>query len=306
MQSGALTAGMMMRNAREASGLHVAALAVSMKIPVKKLEALEADRLDLLHDAVFVRALSASVCRALKIDPAPVLSQLPLTTIPRLSTDERGINAPFRTPGDSLGGAIPAMLTKPSAMIVLALLVGGLAVAFFPDIKVSDWSSEFSTRSVRQSADPSLFSPSPTEVVDVATAPAASASNMSATVTGSNEVVALPAIPVTSSSATADVNGAPASAPVLTANPSVAGSAVASSSLLVFKAKGSSWVKVVDAKGVVQLSKTLVDGDVVGASGSTPLSVIVGRVDVTDVEVRGKPFSLNSVAKENVARFEVK
>ena len=41
-QLSALTAGMMMRNAREAAGLHVAALAVSMKIPVKKLEALEA------------------------------------------------------------------------------------------------------------------------------------------------------------------------------------------------------------------------------------------------------------------------
>jgi len=37
-----LTAGMMLRKAREASGLHVAALAVSMKVPVKKLEALEA------------------------------------------------------------------------------------------------------------------------------------------------------------------------------------------------------------------------------------------------------------------------
>lgn len=30
-----LTAGQMMRNARESAGLHVAALAVSMKIPVK-------------------------------------------------------------------------------------------------------------------------------------------------------------------------------------------------------------------------------------------------------------------------------
>ena len=38
----------------------------------------------------------------------------------------------------------------------------------------------------------------------------------------------------------------------------------------------------------------------------TPLSIVVGRVDATDVEVRGQPFSLVSVAKDNVARFEVK
>jgi hypothetical protein len=34
------TAGALLREAREAQGLHVAALAVAMKVPVKKLEAL--------------------------------------------------------------------------------------------------------------------------------------------------------------------------------------------------------------------------------------------------------------------------
>ena len=38
-----LTAGALLRQAREASGLHIAALAVTMKVPVKKLEALESD-----------------------------------------------------------------------------------------------------------------------------------------------------------------------------------------------------------------------------------------------------------------------
>ena len=63
---------------------------------------------------------------------------------------------------------------------------------------------------------------------------------------------------------------------------------------------------MVDAKGVVQLSKTLSSGEVIGASGAIPLAVVIGRVDATDVEVRGKPFSLATVSKDNVARFEVK
>jgi cytoskeleton protein RodZ len=123
-----ITAGKMLRSARDAAGLHVAALAVSMKIPVKKLEALEADRLDLLHDAVFVRALAASVCRALKIDPTPILNKLPLNSAPRLNPDDRGINAPFHSSNEVAGMAIPAMLTKPSTLIVLALVLAGIAV----------------------------------------------------------------------------------------------------------------------------------------------------------------------------------
>ncbi|HYE38489.1 MAG TPA: helix-turn-helix transcriptional regulator, partial [Ramlibacter sp.] len=52
-----VTAGALLRDAREAAGLHVATLAANLKVPVRKLEALEEDRYDLLPDAVFVRAL---------------------------------------------------------------------------------------------------------------------------------------------------------------------------------------------------------------------------------------------------------
>lgn len=128
-----LTAGQMMRNARESAGLHVAALAVSMKIPVKKLEALEADRLDLLHDAVFVRALASSVCRSLKIDPAPVLNKLPVTTTPRLGSYERGINAPFRPAGEAAGVSVAALLSRPPVLIVIALLIAAAVVVFFSE-----------------------------------------------------------------------------------------------------------------------------------------------------------------------------
>ena len=62
---------------------------MSLKVPVRKLEALEDDRYDLLPDAVFVRALASSVCRTLKIDPQPVLDRLPQTAAPRLIADQR-------------------------------------------------------------------------------------------------------------------------------------------------------------------------------------------------------------------------
>lgn len=74
----------------------------------------------------------------------------------------------------------------------------------------------------------------------------------------------------------------------------------------MLRAKGSSWARVVDAKGVVQLTKTLAAGDVVKSTGVLPLSVVIGRADAVDVEVRGKALGLGSVAKDNVARFEVR
>jgi cytoskeleton protein RodZ len=319
----------MLKAAREASGLHIAALAVSMKVPVKKLEALESDRLDLLLDSVFARALASSVCRTLKIDPRPILNALPQSAVPRLDTEVRAINAPFRVPGESNAVTVPAFLTHPAALTVLALLVGVLAVALWPESRAT---GEKATALVNPTAAPSelstkspdgqpLFPPNsaaPEAVVQSLAAPA------SATTVGAPaaaEVVTqtpppLPAVAVSSKAAPAAVNSAatgmpaapvsipPKSAPVANSAGSVP--AVADLPNVSFKVKGTSWVEVTDGKGVLQLRKTLLSGESATASGVPPLIVVVGRVDATVVEVRGKPYPLEAIAKENVARFEVK
>src|SRR5438067_525008 len=96
-----ISAGTLLRRAREAAGLHVAALAVALKVPVRKLEALEEDRYEDMGDAVFIRGLASSVCRTLKADPQPVLERLPQTSAPRLVNDKDGLNAPFKAPNGS-------------------------------------------------------------------------------------------------------------------------------------------------------------------------------------------------------------
>jgi cytoskeleton protein RodZ len=291
-----LTAGVILRNAREAAGLHIAALAVSMKIPVKKLEALESDRLELLHDAVFVRALAASVCRALKIDSVPVLAKLPSNSAPRLKSDERGINQPFHPAGDKSGLSVPAIFAKPQALIVFFLLIGIVAVYFIPQEKESDHTSEQLLqvpKVVPQSISPTNGLPE----VSSSDAVVAPSSMVPTSDKESGGVIAI-APPVVDLAVAGpmplEVNGI-ASSPVT----SRAGT-------IIFKAKAASWVKVIDSAGVVQLSKTLADGEVASASGSEPLSIVIGRADAVDVEVRGKAFSVTAIAKENVARFEVK
>jgi cytoskeleton protein RodZ len=291
-----LTAGGMLRTAREAAGLHVAALAVSMKIPVKKLEALENDRLDLLHDAVFVRALAASVCRTLKIESAPVLAKLPSNTVPKLTSDDRGINARFHTSGESAGLSVRAILTKPPALIVITLLIGVAAVFFFPE-KIATESSSVQVPQAPKVADNSESLSSEKLVVasvDVSSSSPASAPTGTA-VTGGTTV-----------NPPVEPSQNPSSAPQSEISRLPTDSSTPLSGTVVFRAKAASWVKVVDSKGVVQLSKTLAEGESVNTSGSVPLSIVIGRADAVDVEVRGKAISLSAVAKDNVARFEVK
>lgn len=72
--------GALIKHAREQAGVHVAAMAVNLKVSVKQLEALEADDFDKLSEPVFARALAAKVCRLLKMDAAPVLALMPAAT----------------------------------------------------------------------------------------------------------------------------------------------------------------------------------------------------------------------------------
>lgn len=291
-----LTAGAMLRAARESAGLHVAALAVSMKVPVKKLEALESDRLDLLPDAVFVRALASSVCRSLKIDAAPVLAKLPQNGIPRLDTGERGINAPFRASGDTSAISLPSFLKRPAALVVVALLVAAVVVVMVP---------EFQIEKVTTAASDAVGA----EPVKNPQAEAIAPSDMPAPAVAVNA----PAVPV---AAEAVQTGTPAQTPAPTAatvvsavvapTPVAETVVVSPTDMVVFRVRGPSWVEVTDAKGSVQVRRMLAQGEVVKATGVSPLTVVVGRADLTDVEVRGKAFNVAAIARDNVARFEVK
>jgi cytoskeleton protein RodZ len=297
-----VTAGAMLRSAREAAGLHVAALAVSMKIPVKKLEALESNRFDLLPDAVFVRALAASVCRTLKIDSTPVLAKLPISNVPRLNTDERGINAPFHVSGHSQSSNIPAFILRPSVLAVIGLLIGVLALIFLPDFQISDSNKNIASAIDNVAVVPVLVAPmppSPVEVVTTLNTPASAAMSEAVMNTPISPTAAVTPTVLQGAIVPATLLKEKSDLLVVESNSQIA-------NLLAFKAKGPSWIEVVDSKGTVLLRKTLLSGEVVGLSGTPPFAVVIGRADAIDVDVRGKSFSLVGIAIDNVARFEVK
>ena len=281
-----------MRQARETAGVSLPALALLLKVSPAKLDALECNRWDLLPDIVFARALASSVCRALKIEVAPVLTYFPTLTAPSMKTDESGINAPFRTPGDHFGLSWVLQLRKPGTLVVLLLIFAALALFLLPsDLLKTKLDGVFGRNGdpVKPITDPVVADSvvdgnSGTSIPDVARQPAVV--NQVAAVSPASTVAAREAdaspLPVT-----VEGNGA------------VVGT-------LVLKASASSWVEVIDGRGRVQVRKIMSEGEVLGASGEPPLSVVIGRADAIAVEVRGKDFSLGSLTKNNVARFEVK
>ena len=266
------TAGQLLRRAREAEGIHIAALAVALKVSPKKLEALESDRLDLLADLVFARALAGSFCRVLKVDPAPILARFPPSDGPRLKTDESGINEPFKGPhGVGVWLRILELARKPLGIGVLILVIATLMLVFVPGSAL-----------LRRPLSDAVPAVQQTSVVAVTDGGAVAAPVQSHT-----EVKTLSVQPVQAVSA---------SMPRVT-------EAVA---LLQLNARGTSWVEVVDAKGVVQLRRVVVTAERVSLSGEAPLSVVLGKAGNIEVVVRGKAFDVTASTRDNVARFEVK
>jgi cytoskeleton protein RodZ len=301
------TAGEMLRQAREAAGLHVGALAVALKVPVRKLEALEADQYERLTDAVFVRALASSVCRSLKIDPQPVLARLPQMAAPRLVGTSESINTPFRAPSDGAPPTWLDQLSRPVFLAVFALLLGALVLILLPKAQPTDAAAPAANSFVTHvpSTPPvqaTTSVPAAPDAVTAVVSPAAAATPVLA--------AASAAVPIAgpASAAKPPASSPAASLAAATVQTKAVADAPASpaSGLIVFRAKGPSWVEVTDAKGVVAVSKVLQTGESAGASGALPLRVTIGRVDATQVHVRGKPFDLRPVSRDNVARFEVK
>jgi len=288
-QAGA-SAGALLRQARQSAGMDIAVLASALKVPVSKLQALENDDFTVLPDAVFARALASSVCRTLKVDPAPVLGQLPQGQAPRLVGDKDGLNAKFKDPQDKAPPLRLPAASRGVSLTVLVLLAAAAAVYFLPSGML-----EFDL--ARAPA------PAPAQAVVEASQENGSVSEA---VPGAESAV-LAQSPASDVPAPAPTAVVPAAAvPMVAASvASAAGMAVASA-LLEFRATAESWVQVRDAAGAVVFERTLKAGESAQAPGKPPLSVVVGKVNATEVMVRGAPFDLSTVARENVARFEVK
>jgi len=257
-----MTAGALLRQAREDAGLSIEDVAYRVKIHVKKLAALEENQLDQIPNAVFLRAMASSVARTLHVEPQRILELLPDSPKPVFVNIEDNIKGSFGEP-THLSAKLRTFFSASSHVIFAGLLVVAAALVYFSPHLESVWDSYFP---------------------------------QSAEITSTVTVVEVPLAPV------ALVVPAPLPESALVASAPVV---VAVSSELVFKVRGSSWIEVTDAAGIVLFQRRLEAGESATVSGALPLSVIVGRADLTDVQWKDKPFTLKGVTQDNVAKFKV-
>jgi cytoskeleton protein RodZ len=281
------TAGGLLRQARQAQGLHIAALAAAIKVVPRKLELLESDQFDQLPDATFTRALAQTVCRTLKIDPAPILALLPPPRGHRLEQVAAGLNTPFHDRPGNLAPKDWVHVANPVLWILGVIVAMTLAVYAAP----ASWLSFSNSATTRpRPADKVETVAAPTPAVTLAAPVAASAASASEPAASAPGVATLPTVEPAAA--------APAPEPDAVA-------VAAASGVLQFRATAQTWVDVTDARGQSLISRTLQPGESVGLDGALPMKVRIGNVAGTQVVFRGQPYELAST-RENVARFELK
>lgn len=301
--------GAMLRAAREAQGLHLAALAAAIKVAPRKLEALEQDRWDELHDPTFTRALASTVCRALKLDAAPVVALLPRPDAVLLEPNNGGLGQPFRDrPGREDPNLPLTGLVKPLVGAAALLMVGAVALLMLPDNWL-DWRPGREPVAVAASA----ALPEPQAAVAPQAPPASAAS---AVATEVNPTLALGAGAAASTApgttpAVSPANPLPplaasAVSAVTTASTSAAVATGGAGGALLLKAKSATWVEVRDERGQVVFQRLLRTGETAQIDGRPPLKVHVGNVAGTDLVFRGQPVDLLASARDNVARVELR
>jgi len=292
------SAGGIIRSARQAQGVDLASLAAMLKIPLRRLEALENGRHDELQGPTFERALAQAACRVLKIDPKPVLALLPQHERNTLERVTEGINTPFRDGQGSGGFELPTLM-RPVVVIVVLLVLGAVALLAVPESWVARVTRPF-TSAASAPAEPAASSVAPGATTAPVELPGASAA------------ASAPVLPASAPAAAA----APASVPLSPAAVSATAAqgvdevlahvAAAPNIPLQVNASADSWVEVVDAQGHSLLSRTVVAGESVGLDGAMPMRVKIGNAAATVLSLRGDNVDLNPWTRDNVARLELK
>lgn len=289
------TAGGLLREAREAARMQLPSMAATLKVPQRKLEALEADDYDSFPDHVFMRALAMGMCRILHIDAEPILALMPSRELKSLAKTGPGINqtvkmrSSFRATGTPLDSGRSS--SRKIAAGVLVLLAAAAAMYFVPFHQSVDGGA---TASVAAQTEVTNSAGAADPAVAVPLGRASNSGEADSVVTEPSAEPAASAVAAAPAAVAAPVSAAEAKPAASTA------------ALLALKVNtGQSWVKVKDATGKVVLEKTLAKDESATAEGQLPLSVIVGNAKGTQVLVRGEPLDI-STTRDNVARFEVK
>ena len=276
--------GAQLTRLREARGKTPAEVATALRCDTKTIDALEGERWAELGAPVFSRGHLRRYAEFLGVPVDPLLEQWNAeqggsTVLPDLS---RGPQAPRPLDTQRWGRRL-AML---AGALVIALAAWWIlqGAEMRPAATLAAVEASVPMPTVPLPTVPVVPAPAP---IDLPPVPAAAIALESAP----------DAVPDAALDAAVPVGVTPA-----VAAPSVPGDGVA----VVFTASEPCWAEVVDATGARRLYAVLQPGQRVSVQGAPPLRVVLGRGDVTALEIRGNPAVIPADAVRNtVARFEI-
>lgn len=295
------SAGRLLQAGRERRGLELDALAQLLKVPVRKLQALEADRFEELPGAAFTRSLAQSYARQVGVDVQEVLALLPQAIVPpqRLEHVSRGLQTPYREGGGAhfggSGGRGGFEGFRPVHGVALALLALALLLWLLPPLSTLLPSLGLSSRSELAAEVAAGSEAAASSTVVVETVHGVPAEQVTTPVPPVASAVPVMPVPVAASAPPAAPS---ASAPVP--------AAAAPAGTVVLKTRAASWIEVRDAGNAVLLSRTLQSGETVGLDGAMPMRVRVGVASALELSLRGEPVDLKPYTRGTSATVVLK
>jgi cytoskeleton protein RodZ len=267
----AMTAGAVLRHARERAGWSIDMVSQQLKLAPRQVQALEEDDFAQLPGRTFVRGFMRNYARLLHLDGEALLSSLPESdTVPSL--DRPTLTPTARTMGD-LPTESPAKPSSARWAIPLALVaIVAIALAYeFGRPLLERGKAELATRSAPA---PQKAAVAPAPVAETPPAAAQAPAAQPDTAQAEPPTIAAPIPPGTETP-------------------------------LVFVFRGTSWIEVRDAKGTIVLSTMGYPGATHAVGGAFPMDVTLGNAEAVAVTFNGAPFDTSSYVKQNVAKFRI-
>ena len=278
--------GRSLAQAREAQGLSLAEIAARLRLHPRQIAALEAEQLQALPEAPFVRGFVRNYAKEVRLDPAPLLADLAA----KLPTP-----APIEGEAPAPAGNISAAEVRRAGIdrTSRAAVVGG-AILVLVVLGLIGWIA--STRTPVPAPEASQNA----GVAVPGTAPAAAAPEGAA-----QEAADAPAAPAAGEQAVPAPSLAPSSAasPEPAAVPAPAPSPTAAAGgpvLRLVVGERPSWVEVTQGDGRVVLSGLLEAGSERRLGNpQPPLQLVIGNASSVKLEYRGKPVDLQRHVRGN-------
>lgn len=283
-QEAMVSLGQRLRETRQARGLSIEDVVQALKFSAKQVEAIEADRMEILPNSVFQRGLVRSYARLLKLDPEPLLALIES----QVPAQEPEIRAP-----ENMGNAAPkgGLYRIPPLVAVSFLLLLAAAVMI-------GWHYlGLETKGVSSSAR-----------TDNAQADSAKIAAAAKPVPRPDQVALLPPNP----EPVAIRPGQPVAMPAARRN-DVAPPAPSADSVpaptdgrrLSFLFQGESWIEVKDASGLVILTG-IYRGGTQSVAGRPPFEVVIGNAAVVSLRDNEAVVDLKPFTRSEVARLTLK